>query len=170
MKAALFLTTELQHAVELTRRVEGQYPDARLVVFVRDEHREELAQEFPEVEVRRDKPTGSKVSFVGDLRRERFDLLVVAWHGGERPEPLRLVAVLAGARKLLAVDEDGREFRVAWYLPWTWAGHAVRRLVGLDAGTVLRGLASCYRMTLGVVLAALRLAVFRLLGPRLPGR
>jgi len=42
-----------------------------------------------ELSVRRDKAVGSRVAMLRELRGERFDLLVVAWQGGARFEPLR---------------------------------------------------------------------------------
>lgn len=170
MKIALFLTTERGPAVALAKRIQEQHADAALSVFVRDEDRGLVADACPAAAIRRDKPGGSKQAFVAELRRDRFDLLVVAWHGGERPQPLRLVALFAGARRVLAIDEKGREFRVAWYLPWTWGIHALRRLSQLDAWALLRAGAACYRATLGMAVAAVRLLGFRLSGPRLPGR
>ena len=170
MKVALFLTTERGPAVALAKRVHEQHPNADLSIFVRDEDRSLMADTFPDAEIRRDKPAGSKKAFVAALRRERFDHLVVAWYGGERPQPLRLVAMFAGARRVLAVDETGREFRVAWYLPWTWGIHTARRLAKMDTWALLRACGAFYRATLGLVVASVRLLVFRLSGPRLPGR
>ena len=167
MRIALFLTAERAGAVELARRVREQYSDAEIEAFVRDEDRDVLAPHLDGCAIRRDKPAGGKVAFVRGLRRERFDLLIVAWYGGERFQPLRLVALIAGARRVRAVDERGREGHVAWYLPWTWIGHVLRRSSRLDALTVLRGGAACYRLTIGALIAAIGMLGFWLTRPRL---
>jgi hypothetical protein len=135
-------------------------------VFVRDEHRAPLAADLEHCDVRRDKPAGGKVAFVRALRRERFDLLVVAWHGGERPQPLRFVALFAGARQVIAVDEFGREHRVVWWQPWTWGLHALRRLSEIKAATVARWVAALYRATVGLAVAVVALSLFALLRRR----
>jgi hypothetical protein len=160
VKLALFLTTELGPARVLLDRVLDRHPDEVPSVFVRDEHRAPLAGDLEHCDVRRDKPAGGKVAFVRALRRERFDRLIVAWHGGERPQPLRLVALFAGARQVIAVDEFGRERVVVWWQPWTWGLHALRRASEVKAATVARWLAACYRATVGFVLAAVALSLF----------
>lgn len=157
MKVAVFATCEAEPARQLLAAVRARHPGGELAVFVRDEHRDELAADLRGLDVRRDKPAGGKLAFVRALRRERFDELVVAWHGGERMQPLRLVAMFAGARRVVAVDERGRERTVAWSRPWTWAGHALRRGLSLPPLALLRGIAACYRATIGLLLGSLLL-------------
>jgi hypothetical protein len=154
MKIALFATTEAAPALALLAHVRQRHPGAAIAAFVRDEHRDELAPALHGCDVRRDKPAGGRAAFVRALRRERFDLAVVAWHGGERFQPLRLVALVCGARAVVAVDEAMRERQVALLRPWTWAGHALRRLAQVRAVTLLRAAAACYRATIGAVVAA----------------
>ncbi|MGE3174341.1 MAG: hypothetical protein AB7O97_17055 [Planctomycetota bacterium] len=158
MRVALFLTAELEPALALARRVRAEHAEAALVCFVRDEHREAVAAALPGVELRRDKPAGGKAAFVRALRRERFDLLVVAWHGGARFQPLRLVALVCGASRVVAVDERGKQMPVRWLAPQTWGGHAVRRLSATKAITALRLLAFAYRWTVGAAVAMVLLA------------
>ncbi len=157
MKIGLFLTTDLGAALELLARVRREAPDAQLAVFVKDDHRDDLAWALHGCEVRRDKPLGGKLAFVRALRRERFDRLIVAWHGGERFQPLRLVALWCGAREVVAIDEHGQERVVRWYAPQTWVAHAVRRLQRARAATLLRLAARAYRLTIGVVVASVLL-------------
>ena len=157
MKCALFLTTEAGPALRLLAQLRREFPGEALVVFVRDDHRDELAAALAGCDVRRDKAVGGKVAFVRALRKERFDRIVVAWHDGERFQPLRLVALLGGARQVVAIDERGREWVVRWHAPWTWIGHALRRLSHLRAVTVLRVVAGCYRATVGVAFAVVAL-------------
>jgi hypothetical protein len=157
MRVALFLTTELAGAMALVGRVRQQFPGATVTAFVRDEHREALAPLLTECDVRRDKPAGGKLQFVRALRRERFDAAVVAWHGGERLQPLRLVALVCGARRVVAVDERWVERDVCWYRPWTWAGHALRRLAHSKPMAVLRLGAAVYRCTIGLAVAVILL-------------
>lgn len=154
MKVALFLTTGRAEADALLGRCRARWPDATLVAFANDEDREWLAAQHAGVELRRDKPPGGKKAFVEALRREAFDQVVVAWHGGERFQPLRLVALLLG-RPVLALDERRRERRVAWWQPWTWGPHLLRRGLTLDPLLVARWLATCYRSTVGLLLALL---------------
>lgn len=162
MRIALFLTTGREAARELLRRVRAAHPQARLCAFVRDDDRAALGADLAGCEVRRDKPAGGRLAFVRALRRERFDRLWVAWHGGERFQPLRLVALVAGARLVIAVDERGRERAVRWFLPWSWAGHALRRAAATDARTAARAAAGLYRWTVGAAVAGLALLAFRI--------
>lgn len=157
MRIAVFLTAETEAARRLLAEVRARAGDAVLSVFVNDDDRRPLAAEIAGLDVRRDKPAGGKLAFVRALRRERFDRILVAWHGGERLLPMRIVALFGGARSVHVIDERGREFAVAWYLPWTWAGHALRRAAATKATTVLRVLAFGYRWTVGLVVAAVRL-------------
>lgn len=158
MKIALFATTDRDAAVELTRAVTARWPDAALVVFANDETRGALMAAAPSVECRRDKPAGGKLAFVRALRAERFDLSIAAWHGGDRLQPLRVVALLLGCRAM-AIDERGRERTVAWWRPWTWAGHVARRAAAIDALHWARGAAALYRATLGFLVAVVWLPV-----------
>jgi hypothetical protein len=163
MKIALFATTERPAAGELVGTVRARWPDASLVVFANDQDRAALQAAAPGVAFRRDKPPGGKVSFVKALRAERFDLVVVAWHGGERIQPLRVVALLIGCRALV-FDERGRERMVAWWQPWRWGAHLLRRGLRADALQVARAAAMVYRWTLGAVLALVWLPLRALLG------
>jgi hypothetical protein len=166
VRIALFLTTELGPARVLLDKVldrhEGEVPS----VFVRDEHCAPLAADLEHCDVRRDKPAGGKVAFVRALRRERFDLLLVAWHGGERFQPLRFVALFAGARQVIAVDEFGRERVVVWWQPWTWGLHALRRATEVKAASVARWIAALYRATVGLLVGGALLLLFAALHRR----
>jgi len=164
MKVAVFLTTDREAADQLLARVRADWPDAAIVGFANDEDREWLAARHAAIELRRDKPPGGKPAFVKSLRREAFDRVVVAWHGGERFQPLRLVALALG-RPALAIDDRGRERRVIWWQPWTWAPHLLRRGLRADPLYVARLAASCYRASIGLLLALVWLPL-RLLGAR----
>lgn len=169
MRAVLFATTSRESAADLLRALCVEHAAATWIVFCRDEDRAALAASFPEVEFRRDKPAGGRLAFVRALRRERLDLAVVVWDGGERFQPLRLAALAVGARRTLAVDRRGRRHRVAWHAPWTWGPHAARALLATRPATIGRLLAACYRGTLGLLVAGLLLAWFRARrGPPLP--
>lgn len=162
MKVAVFLTCERAAAEALLQRLGERWPDARLVAYANDEDREALAARQPQVEFRRDKPPGGKAAFVKALRATGFERVVVAWHGGERFLPLRLVALLLG-RPVLAVDERDRERTVALWQPWTWAPHLLRRGLTADPLFVARCAAAGYRATFGLVLAVLWLPLRHLL-------
>lgn len=162
MKVAVFLTADRDRAAALLARCRQRWPDAALVAFANDVDRLWLAERHPGAELRRDKPPGGKLKFVRALRAERFDHVVVAWHGGERLQPLRVVALALG-RPAFAVDERDRERRVVWWQPWTWAGHALRRGVKADPLAVARGIASLYRATLGALVAVVWLPLRRAL-------
>jgi len=157
MRIAVFVTTDASAGAALLQDVRARHRDAAIVAFVNDDDRRALAPALAGLEVRRDKPVGGKLAFVRALRRERFDLLVVAWHGGERVLPLRLVALLAGAGRVVARDERGRERDVSLVRPWTWAGHAARRLAAIKITTLLRAAAASYRWSIGLVVAGVRL-------------
>lgn len=149
MKALLLLSTnDAATARELLRSWRSRHQDCRWTVVVRDDDRGPLAAELAGLDVRRDKPAGGKWAFVQALRAERFDLLVVAWHGGERFQPLRLAALFCGARRLVVVDDRGREFAGGLLQSGCWR-HGLRRLAGLQAIAIVRGLAAVYRSTLG---------------------
>jgi hypothetical protein len=164
VKVAVFLTADREAADRLLARVRSHWPEAALVAFANDEDREWLAARHAATELRRDKPPGGKLAFVKWLRREAFDQVVVAWHGGERLQPLRLVALALGS-PVLAIDDRDRQRRVVWWQPWTWAPHLLRRGLRADPLVVARCVAVCYRVTFGVVVALLwlplRLALAR---------
>jgi hypothetical protein len=127
--------------------------DAVVTVVAGDQDRALWRSEFAGCEVVPDKPAGSKFAFVRELRRRRFDLALVAWTGGDRFRPMRLVALLAGARRVLVLDERGRWFAARGLWPWAMCRHALRRLAGTKADTCLRGLAAVYRWSVGLCLA-----------------
>jgi len=163
-RIAVFLTTERQAAGELLATCRRRWPDATIVAFANDDDRAALQAAAPGLEVRRDKPPGGKVAFVRALRRERFDLAVAAWHGGERLQPLRTVALLLGCPALV-VDERGRETTLVWWQPWRWAPHLFRRALRTDALQFARAVAAVYRATLGLVVSCVWLPL-RLVMPR----
>lgn len=162
MKVAVFFTCERAAAAALLQQLRERWPDAHVVAYANDEDREPLARCHPAVEFRRDKPAGGKAAFVKALRAAGFDRVVVAWHGGERFQPLRLVALLLD-RPVLAVDERGRERVVALWRPWTWGPHLLRRGLTADPLFVARCAAACYRATIGLVLAVVWLPLRLLL-------
>lgn len=158
MKIALFATTTREEAEELVRSTRARWPDAELVVFANDSDRAALPAHATGATFRPDKPAGGKVAFVRALRAERFDLAIAAWHGGERLQPLRVVALLLGCR-VLAHDERGRERAVAWWQPWTWGGHLVRRAARTDTLQFARIAGAVYRATVGLLVALVWLPV-----------
>ena len=149
MKAAMMLTTDGAAALQLAQKLRAELPNARWTAYVRDDDRELLLPVLQGCDVRRDKPVGSKLRFLRALRAERYEFVVVAWHGGERFPPLRLAALLAGAEDVQAVDERGRHFAVRWWAPWTWAEHFVRRLGQAKLLRILRLCASLWRQSIG---------------------
>lgn len=155
MKAILLLTTELEPARAMLAEWRSREPAARWTVLVRDEHRAPLHEELAGCDVRRDKPAGPALAFVRALRAERFDLLVVAWHGGERPQPLRLVAPLLGARRAVALDERGRSIDLRPWRPFGALRHGVRRLAAIKALRGAQLLCAAYRSTVGWLLGGL---------------
>jgi len=155
MKAALFLTAEPDAAAALLADRRARHPQAHWTVFVRDDLHKTMARELSGCEVRRDKAEGSKLAMLQALRRERFDLLVVAWQGGDRKEPLKLAAWLAGARRTVAVDERDRDIALRWWWPWSALRHGGRRLRGVKALGWARAVCACYRATVGWLLGTL---------------
>jgi hypothetical protein len=143
---------------------------AVLVVFARDEDRAAVLAALPGADVRRDKPAGGKLAFVRRLRAEKFDLAVVAWQGGERIQPMKIAALLIGARRTIVVDRRGRRSEVRWLLPWTWFGPALRAGLATDPVLVVAAVCACYRATVGLLVGALRLfaseVVLRMRRPR----
>ncbi len=168
MKVAVFLTADRQAADQLLTRVRFDWPDAVIVGFANDEDRQWLAARHAGVELRRDKPPGGKLAFVQALRRETFDRVVVAWFGGERFQPLRLVALALGC-PVSAIDDRDRQRAVTWWQPWTWGPHLLRRGLRADPLHLARLAAACYRATIGLVLALVWLPL-RLLLLRASGR
>lgn len=163
-KIAVFLTTERAAAVELLAACCRRWPEATLVAFANDDDRAALQATAPGVEFRRDKPPGGKVAFVRALRAERFDRAVAAWHGGERLQPLRVVAALLGC-PVVVFDERGRETEFGWWQPWRWAPHSVRRAMRTDALQLARAAAAVWRATFGLVISFVWLPI-RLRIPR----
>ncbi|MBL8750984.1 MAG: hypothetical protein JNK78_17625 [Planctomycetes bacterium] len=165
MRVALFLTADRAGASALLAAARARWPGATFVAFANDEDRAALQMAAPGIEFRRDKPAGGKAAFVKSLRAERFDHVVVAWHGGERVQPLRVVALLLGA-PVLVRDERGRETTVAWWQPWRWGPHLLRRAARTDALQFARAAAAAYRATVGALVAVvwipLRLLIARL--------
>lgn len=162
MKVAVFLTCERAAALELLAAVCARWLDATVVAFANDEDRAALQAAAPGIEFRRDKPPGGRLQFVRALRGERFDRAVVAWHGGERFQPLRVVALAIGC-PVLAIDERGRERSVGWWRPWSWLPHLVRRGLRADALQVARAAAAVYRATVGLLLSIVWLPLRALL-------
>lgn len=154
MKAAMVLTAEPDQAFSVARQLREGMPEASWLAFVRDDDREALLPALVGCRICSDKPRGSKLAFLRDLRRQRIDVAFVAWHGGERPQPMKLAILFVGAKDVTAIDETGRAFAVQWWAPWTWGGHAIRRLGQMRVLRVLRLFASTYRRTLGALARA----------------
>ena len=152
MKIAAFLTADRAGAAALLAACRSRHPGAQVVAFANDDDRPALAAAHPGIEFRRDKPPGGRVRFLRSLRAEGFDLAVASWHGGERFQPMRIVALFAGCAALVT-DERGRERRVAWWQPWTWGAHLMGRAVRADALQIARVAAWVYRSTLGAAIA-----------------
>ncbi|HEU4419182.1 MAG TPA: hypothetical protein VFT55_09605, partial [Planctomycetota bacterium] len=127
--------------------------DATVTVVAGDADRVRLRSELAGCAVVPDKPAGGKLAFVRELRRRRFDVALVAWTGGDLFQPMRLVALFAGARRVEIVDERGRWFRARWSAPWPLLGHALRRLGSAKADAFLRALGWLYRWSIGLLLA-----------------
>jgi hypothetical protein len=127
--------------------------DAAVTVIAGDRNRARLRSEFAGCAVVPDKPVGGKLAFVRELRRRRFDLALVAWTGGDSFQPMRLVALLAGARRVEILDDRGRWFEARWYAPWPPFRHALRRLPFTRLDTILRAFAAVYRWSIGLALA-----------------
>ena len=155
MKAAWFLTADAAVAPALLASWRARHPDARWIVYVRDDLQKTMARELQGCEVRRDKAGRSRLAMLQELRRERFDLAVVAWQGGERREPLKLAAWLVGAGRTVAVDEQNREIALCWWWPWRALWHGVRRLRDVKALSLARAFCACYRATVGWLLGSL---------------
>ncbi|MEO6595473.1 MAG: hypothetical protein ABIP94_12035 [Planctomycetota bacterium] len=163
MRVAAFLTADRTAAISLLAAWRVLWPQAEFVVFANDEDRATLQASAPGVEFRRDKPPTGKLAFVRALRREGFSQVAVAWHGGERILPLRVVALLLGC-PVLAVDERGRERAVGLWRPWTWLPHLLRRAACTDALQYSRLAAAGYRCSVGLLVAMVRLPLRRWLG------
>ncbi len=160
MKVALFLTTDVGRGSELLQQVRREHAGADLHVFLRDGDRRTLAAQLAGCRLRRDKPKDGKLTFVRDLRRDRFDMAIVAWHGGAGVQPMRLVALFAGARRTLVYDASGGLRPVRWWMPWTWASDAVRFIAGVSPVTLARCAGQVYRWTVGVCVAGCQLTWF----------
>lgn len=168
MKAVMMLATEPAQAIQLARKLREGMPEAEWTAFVRDDDRETLLPALVGCEIRSDKPRGAKLTFLRELRARRFDVAFVAWQGGERPQPLKIAALVCGAGDVIAVDESGCSFAVKWWAPWTWAEHAVRRLGQVRLLRILRSCASVYRLTVGALVQALVLVPEAIRVRRLP--
>ncbi len=158
MKAAMMLTTDGDNALAMAVRLRAGLPNAQWTAFVCDENRERLLPALVGCVIRSDKPRGSKLAFLRGLRAQAFEVAFVAWHGGERPQPLKLAALACGAKDLVAIDDSGREFAVRWWAPWTFAEHAVRRLGQTRVLRALRLCATLYRVTVGRLVQLVMLA------------
>ena len=155
MKVICFLTpAAAQDAPALFALYRARAGAAAVVTVVAgDADRVRLQREFAGCEVVPDKPAGGKLAFVRELRRQRFDLAMVAWTGGDTFQPMRLVALLAGARRAEVLDERGRWFEARWSGPWPLCRHALRRLAAARSETFLCALAAVYRWSIGLLLA-----------------
>jgi hypothetical protein len=152
-RIAVFLTTEVDPARILLGRILDRHPDDVVVAYVSVDAKWLMKDDLEYCVVRSDKPVGGKAEFVRSLRKDTFDVLYVAWHGGDRPQPLRLVALVAGARRTVAIDEFDREFDVALLRPGTWLRHGIRRATSIKVLAIARWLAAGYRFTVGLIVA-----------------
>lgn len=159
-RIAVFLTAEVDPARTLLGRILDRHPDDVVVAYVSVDAKWLMKDDLEYCVVRPDKPVGGKAAFVRALRRDAFDVLYVAWHGGDRPQPLRLVALIAGAKRTVAIDEFDREFAVSLWRPSTWLRHAIRRATAIKVLAIARWVAAGYRCSFGLLVAALRLGWF----------
>lgn len=159
MKAVAFLTGDGADLLQPAMAARTLLPGADLVLFVRDDDRATAQAAFPHAALRRDKPVGGKLAFIRSLRAERFDLTVVAWQGGERTQPMKVVALFCGGARTIVLDRRGRQRRIRWWQPWTWAGLLAQAVLRTDPMLMVAALCALYRGSIGLLVALPGLAM-----------
>lgn len=164
----VFLTAPPADAARILAAAASRFPDVRWTVVHRERDADDarLGNALGEFEALSDKPSGSKLAFVRELRARRFGTAVVAWTGDAGFDRMKLVALLAGARRYLIYDERLESFALEG-ASLLWIPHA-RVRVGLGAherSLLLSLVGALYKWTLGLAFGGARLAL-RLAAPR----
>ncbi len=107
-RCGVFLTAPTEQARGLIERARVAHPDAELVAYYRATDRAQLGDALDHVRAVDDKPRGSRLAFLRAIRAERFAVAYVAWTGANCYDRMKVVALLSGARHLIAVDAGGQ--------------------------------------------------------------
>lgn len=155
----IFLTCPPEFGRGMLERVLHQFPHHRWTVYLRDEHREALASQLEGLELHRDKPTGSRLRFLWEIRQRHYALAVCAWQGESCFNRMKLVALLSGAARKLVFNENLDRFELRWERNPIWLRHLKWRLRGVRRSTALPfgNLLKLYTWTLGLALGSLRI-------------
>lgn len=172
-RGAVFLTAPPALAGQILADVRRRHPTVAWTVYYRASESAELDAALRGVDARSDKPAGSKLAFLRQLRAQRFDLAVIAWTGHHHYDRMKVVGLLCGARRAIAYDEHLEAFAVGG-AGTAWLRHARwRPSLGGETSAWLVPLRAAYRWTLGSLLGGTwmlaRLAWRRLQRARRPG-
>jgi len=173
MKFALFATAEADVLRELLPKLrsffEGYGPPEdpkRVVLFLRDSFRDELADLLEGFEVRSDTTRGRTRTFLGELREEKFDAAAVVMAGGKDHWKMKVLGLKCRAGSIYAFNENGDGFQwnkenrkhIRAHVAWRMKQGRVR--VGnarVDLPLPLRLLVQLYGLTIGPVIGTVAL-------------
>lgn len=166
-RGAVFLTAPPEVGARIIENVRTRFPTTRWTLYLRANDASALASVLDGVEVISDKPTGSKIAFLRDIRRNRFDLAVIAWTGDRSHNKMKMVGLLGAARRYLIYNENIDSFYLDSHDGIWWRHLRWRASGGLALMPALMSSAiGLYKWTLGLVIGGSwlvgRLAIRRL--------
>ncbi|MEM7202876.1 MAG: hypothetical protein AAF628_21640 [Planctomycetota bacterium] len=154
-RAVAFLTAPPELGARVMQRAREHFDVDDWTAYYRASEAVGFGSAFDGVEALSDKPPGSKLAFLRLLRESRFDIGVVAWTGHHNYDRMKAVALLSGARKLVACNERLEFVELAgWRL--LWVRHARWRPTLGDPHTPvpLVALRVAYKWTVGLAIGA----------------
>ena len=170
MKFALFATAEVDVLTEVLPKVRAFFegygpPDdpKRIVVYLRDSFRDELAPLLEGLEVRSDTTRGRTRAFLGELREEKFDAAAVIMAGGKDHWKMKVLGLKCRAGSIYAFNENADGFQwnkenrqhIRAHLAWRMKQGRVRVGGGrADFPLPLRLAVQLYGLTIGPLLGA----------------
>jgi hypothetical protein len=158
MNAACFIAGAGEIACAAARRITAAVPNARWTLVCRPEATQALAEILRPIESLTDKPIGGRLRAIRALRSRRFDLVVLTWldlPGGAR---LSALGLLAGGRRCLVLERDGRLLPLTPTRADLWRAVWRRLRLGPTAPDLLSaGLRWPFDRTIGRWLAARRI-------------
>ncbi len=152
----VFLTTPADLGIAILADLRVRFPNVRWTVYYRVTQRDALGDALADLDARSDKPGGSKIAFIKDIRQQRYKIAVIAWTRHHDYDRMKVVGLLSGAERHVIYNENLESFDLSPRDP-TWVHHAQWRLsMGRGVTPAFASLLFVvYKWTAGLAIGAL---------------
>lgn len=155
----LFLSAPPELARTEFLAVLEEHRDSRITVYIRDGHRKPLEDLLADCFVHSDKPTGSKRTFIRELRAHFYDEVIVLDFGQWNFYPSRCLFFLARAEHKTVRTERGSFVFSPLFKPFALISHLLHRsknrtgsVAGMPPALPFPFVFAAYRKTIGLAI------------------